>query len=56
MKFYVYPKGWGVAIEADQEATFWLREFLRTKRITPSEEHIVIDLYDQLTEALGMKF
>ena len=56
MKFLVVPVGWGITIETDQAGAYWLREFLRTKRISPNDEEVAVDLYDQLTRALGMKF
>jgi hypothetical protein len=52
MKLLVQGVGWGVVIEADYEAARWLREFVRTKRILPSEEHIAVQLYEQLSEVL----
>jgi hypothetical protein len=52
MKFLVMPQGWGVVIEADDEAGRWLADFLRTKRIRLHEEAIAVDLYEQLTDAL----
>lgn len=52
MKFLVVPAGWGITIEADVEAAHWLKEFLRTKRIAPSEEHIAVSLFEQLEDVL----
>lgn len=56
MKFLVTPKGWGITIEADPPAAFWLAEFLRTKRIAPADEEVAVDLYNQLKEVLGMQW
>lgn len=55
MKFLVKRRTWGVCIEADDEGAHWLREFLRTKRISPADEEVAVDLYDQLGRALGVK-
>jgi hypothetical protein len=50
--FAVFPHGWGLAIEADYPSAAWLAEFIRTKRISPADEELAVELYDKLREAL----
>jgi hypothetical protein len=50
--FLVEPRGWGVAIETTYVGAEWLREFIRTKRISPADEELAVELYDKLTAAL----
>lgn len=52
MTFHAEPKGWGVTIESSYVGAAWLRDFLRTRRITPSDEQLAVELHDELDRVL----
>lgn len=50
--FFIEGRGWGVVIEASPAGARWLAEFIRTRRIAPSDEARAVDLYERLMAAL----